>query len=97
MTFFVIAVLAALCAGEFAALVLLERMWAHERRHLTDSVVARHAPDLVALTGSTDPVPVKVKPRRATDDRPGVNLAGNLIDQDGQVVDESVLIGLAGN
>lgn len=103
MTFFVVAVLAVGNLGFLAALVLLERMWAHERRHLTNSVVARHAPELAVLEQAdrTPPVPVvrpvKLPPRRATDTTPGVNDDGQLVDVRGQVVDESAMIGIAGN
>ncbi len=91
-------VLGALLAVMVVRDVWLMRQWARERHHLVQAIVARHAPDLVALAAAETGVSLpKVEPRKATPERPGVDLDGRLIDEHGQVVDESAMIGKPGN
>jgi hypothetical protein len=53
--------LAVVCVAQLAAIVLLARLHASERRHLTHAVIARHAADFNALD-RTPPKKAKARP-----------------------------------
>ena len=88
--------LAATCGALVLERILAERVWASERRRLITAVLARHAGDLAAVEAVERMSPAPAR-RRTGDPSVKVNEWGQIVDDDGQVIDESALIGLGGN
>jgi len=91
-----LAVLVIVVAVQTGERILAERGHAAERRRLVTAVISRHAGDLAAVESAQHLSPAPAR-RKTLDPEVHVNEFGNIVDRDGQVIDESAMIGLGGN